>query len=231
MADRKTIIVFALFPGVTQLDFTGPHQVLSRLSGAELVLASRTGEPIEADGIIFAGLRRLADIPRCDVICVPGGSGTTDNAIGDAELLRELRRLADGARYVTSVCTGSLVLGAAGLLRGRRAACHWAWRDLLELFGAIPDPGRVVRDGNIVTGGGVTAGIDFALTLVAEMAGPETAQAIQLQIEYAPAPPFDAGSPESAPPEILARLRQRNAAAVPRRRAAVEAAAARLVSG
>ena len=231
MVDRETVIVFALFPGVTQLDFTGPHLVLSRLPGAKVVLASRTGEPIEADGIVFAGLCRLADIPRCDVICVPGGLGATDNAIGDAEFLGELRRLADGARYVTSVCTGSLVLGAAGLLRGRRAACHWAWRDLLGLFGAISDPGRVVRDGNIVTGGGVTAGIDFALTLVAEMAGPETAQTIQLGIEYAPAPPFDAGSPESAPPEILASVRRRNASAAPQRRAAVEAAAARLVSG
>jgi transcriptional regulator GlxA family with amidase domain len=122
-----------------------------------------------------------------------------------------------------------LVLGAAGLLRGRRAACHWAWRDLLELFGAIPDPGRVVRDGNIVTGGGVTAGIDFALSLVAEIAGPEAAQAIQLQIEYAPAPPFDAGSPETAPAAILGQVRERNAAGASRRRAAVETAAARLV--
>jgi len=228
MAETHTTIVFALFPGVTQLDFTGPHQVFSSLPGAEVILASRTGEPIETSGIVFAGLRRLAEIPRCDVICVPGGYGTTDNAIADEELLREVRRLADGARYVTSVCTGSLVLGAAGLLRGKRAACHWAWRDMLALFGAIPDPARVVRDGNTVTGGGVTAGIDFALTLVAEIAGPEVAQAIQLQIEYAPAPPFDAGTPESAPPNILARVRDRNAGAAPRRRAAVEAAAARL---
>jgi cyclohexyl-isocyanide hydratase len=139
-----------------------------------------------------------------------------------------LRRLAAGARYVTSVCTGSLVLGAAGLLRGKRAACHWAWRDLLTAFGARPDPGRVVRDGNIVTGGGVTAGIDFALALIADLAGAETAQAVQLQIEYAPAPPFDAGDPETAPPAIVALLRQRNAQVVPRRRALVEAAAARM---
>ena len=124
----------------------------------------------EADGITFAGLRRLADIPRCDVICVPGGFGATDNAIGDEELLRELRRLAASARYVTSVCTGSLVLGAAGLLRGRLAACHWAWRDFLTSFGAVPETARVVRDGNVITGGGVTAGIDFALTVVAELA-------------------------------------------------------------
>jgi transcriptional regulator GlxA family with amidase domain len=228
MAASPIRIVFALFPGVTQLDFTGPHQVFSRLPGAEVILASREGGAIETDGITFAGLRRLRDIERCDIICVPGGFGTTDNAIADAEFLRELRRLASGARYITSVCTGSLALGAAGLLQGKRAACHWAWRDLLTAFGAIPDPGRVVRDGNVVTGGGVTAGIDFALTLVAEIAGPETAQAIQLGIEYAPAPPFDAGSPETAAPEILARVTERYAAGAAQRRAAVEAAAARL---
>jgi len=221
-------VVFALFPGVTQLDFTGPHQVLSRLPGAKVILASRAGGAIETDGITFAGLRRLADIEHCDIICVPGGFGVTDNAIADQGFLRELRRLAEGAQYVTSVCTGSLALGAAGLLRGKRAACHWAWRDLLTAFGAIPDPARVVRDGNVVTGGGVTAGIDFALTLAAELVGTEAAQAIQLGIEYAPAPPFDAGSPEVAPPEILARVSQRNLAAATQRRAAVEAAAARM---
>jgi cyclohexyl-isocyanide hydratase len=123
-----------------------------------------------------------------------------------------------------------LTLAAAGLLRGKRAASHWAWRDQLALFGAIPDPGRVVRDGNIVTGGGVTAGIDFALTLIAEMAGSEAAQAIQLQIEYAPAPPFDAGRPETAPPEILKRVRERNAPGAERSQLAIEAAAARLAA-
>src|SRR5271169_773556 len=199
MSDQQLVIVFALFPGVTQLDFTGPHQVFSQLPGAELVLASRAGEAIEAGGITFAGLHRLADIARCDVICVPGGSGTTDNAIGDAEFLVELRRLAGGARYITSVCTGSLVLGAAGLLRGKRAACHWAWRDMLALFGAIPDADRVVRDGNIITGGGVTAGMDFALVVAAELAGARFAQALQLGLEYAPAPPWNAGRPETAP--------------------------------
>ena len=218
MNAQPTVIVFALFPGVTQLDFTGPHQVLSRLPSAEVMLASREGGAIEADGITFAGLRRLRDIERCDIICVPGGFGTTDNAIADEEFLRELRRLANGARYVTSVCTGSLALGAAGLLHGKRAACHWAWRELLTAFGAIPDSARVVRDGNVVTGGGVTAGIDFALTLVAEIAGPETAQA----------PPFDAGSPETAPPEILARVTERYAAGAAQRRAAVAAAAERM---
>lgn len=231
MAERSVRIVFALFPGVTQLDFTGPHQVFSALAGAEVLLASRTGEPIDSAGIVFGGLRRLGDIDRCDVVCVPGGAGATDNAISDPDFLAELRRLAGTARYVTSVCTGSIVLGAAGLLRGRRAACHWASRELLPAFGAIPDPARVVRDGNIVTGGGVTAGIDFALTLVAEIAGEEVAQAIQLQIEYAPAPPFAAGSPESASPAVLARAGARYQATGARRRAQVEAAAARLAAG
>jgi len=231
MSDQQTVIVFALFPGVTQLDFTGPYQMLCALPGASVILASREGGKITSnEGITFAGLRRLADIPACDVVCVPGGRGVTDNAIKDEVFLDELRRLAGTARYVTSVCTGSLALGAAGLLRGKRAACHWAWRDLLVPFGAIPDAGRVVRDGNVVTGGGVTAGIDFALSLVAEIAGAETAQTIQLQIEYAPAPPFDAGVPETAPPAILPRVRERMAGMAERRRGAVEAAAARLAA-
>src|SRR5262249_21840429 len=139
-----------------------------------------------------------------------------------------IRRLAATARFVTSVCTGALVLGAAGLLRGKRAATHWAWRDLLAPFGAIADPARVVRDGNIITGGGVTAGIDFALSVVAELVGRETAQATQLRIEYAPAPPFDSGVPETAPPAILARVRERLSMTAAKRRSAVEAAAARL---
>jgi putative intracellular protease/amidase len=228
MSERKLVIVFAVFPGVTQLDFTGPHQVFSLMPGTEVIVASTAGGTLESSGLTFAGLRRLDDIAACDVICVPGGYGATDIAGQDEAFLRELRRLAQSARYVTSVCRGSLTLAAAGLLRGKRAASHWAWRDQLALFGAIPDAGRVVRDGNIVTGGGVTAGIDFALTLVAEIAGPEVAQAIQLQIEYAPAPPFDAGRPETAPPEILARVRERNAPGAARSQVAIEAAAARL---
>jgi transcriptional regulator GlxA family with amidase domain len=198
-------LVFALYPGVTHLDFTGPHQVFTRLPGATVIAASAAGGAIEADGLTFANLPRLADIQACDVICVPGGMGTA-NAMGDAEFMSQLRRLAAGATYVTSVCTGSLILGAAGLLKGRRAACHWASRALLSEFGAIPDDGRVVRDGNILTGGGVTAGIDFALTLAAELAGPAAAQAIQLTLEYAPQPPFNAGRPETAPPEVLAKV-------------------------
>jgi cyclohexyl-isocyanide hydratase len=232
MSDQEPEIVFALFSGATQLDFTGPHEVFSALPGATVIMASVAGGTIEATGgMTFAGLRRLADIPECDVVCVPGGRGTTDNAIGDEAFLNELRRLAATARFVTSVCTGALLLGAAGLLRGKRAATHWAWRELLVPFGAIPDAARVVRDGNVITGGGVTAGIDFALSVVAELSGPEIAQAIQLQIEYAPEPPFDAGVPETAPPAILSRVRERIAAMAAKRRGAVEAAAARLAAG
>lgn len=223
-----TRIVFALYPGVTQLDFTGPHQVFSRLPGAQVTCASLTGEAVEADGLVFASLMRLDQVEACDVLCVPGGYGTTE-AIQTPAFLAEIRRLAGSATYVTSVCTGSLILAAAGLLKGRRAACHWAWRDQLALFGAIPDPARVVRDGNVFTGGGVTAGIDFALTLSAEVAGPQAAQAIQLALEYAPAPPFDSGRPETAPQPVLDLINGFFAKSMPERRAAAEKAAAELL--
>ena len=142
--------------------------------------------------------------------------------------MAEATRLAAGAKYLTSVCTGSLILAATGLIRGRRAACHWAWRDLLSLFGVIPDPARVARDGNIITGGGVTAGLDFALTVAAELAGEDFAQTLQLNLEYAPAPPFDAGRPETAPPQVLAAAMARMDELLPKRRAEAGAAAARL---
>jgi putative intracellular protease/amidase len=216
-----TVIVFPIYPGVTHLDFTGPHQVLARLPGARTVVASVGGEPITVDGLTFAKLARLEDVERCDVICVPGGFGCVDAMRSDA-YLGEIRRLAATARYVTSVCTGSLILAAAGLLEGRRAACHWSWRDQLALFGAIPDPARVVRDGNVFTGGGVTAGIDFALTLAAELADETVAQAIQLSLEYAPAPPFDSGRPETAAPEIVELVTARNQARMPDRQAIIE---------
>src|SRR5579884_961497 len=202
MSETNPVIVFALFPGATQLDFTGPHQVFARLLGASAILASPLGGTVEADGMAFSGLRRLADIPGCDVLCVTGGGGVTENAIHDTVFLGEVRRLAAGARYVTSVCTGSLILGAAGLLAGKRAACHWASRDMLSMFGAIPDSGRVVRDGNVITGGGVTAGMDFALVVITELVGAEAAQAVQLGLEYAPEPPFTAGRPETAPQRV-----------------------------
>ena len=221
-------VVFALYPRMTQLDFTGPYEVFWRLPGAQCILASVTGGDMEVDGgIVFTGVRRLADIERCALICVPGGLGTIE-AIEDQELLAQVRRLAATARYVTSVCTGALVLGAAGLLKGRRAASHWAWRDKLSAFGAIPDPARVVRDGNVITGGGVTAGIDLALSVTAEIAGEDFAQSVQLRMEYAPAPPFDAGRPELAPAHILEATLQQYERIRAARDAAVERAAARL---
>jgi putative intracellular protease/amidase len=218
-------IVIPIYPGVTHLDFTGPHQFFARLPNAKIAVASIGAASITADGLTFADLAALEAIERCDVLCVPGGAGCTD-AIQNEAYMASIRRLAATARYVTSVCTGSLILGSAGLLRGKRAACHWAWRDLLLPFGAIPDAGRVVRDGNILTGGGVTAGIDFALALIAELAGPETAQSIQLGLEYAPEPPFDAGRPETAPPAIRDAVLARMAPMMTTRRAAVEKMAA-----
>jgi transcriptional regulator GlxA family with amidase domain len=220
-------IVFALYPKLTQLDFTGPFEVLRRAPNVRVTVASRAGGEITADsGLSFAGVAKLAEIDTCDLICVPGGSGTSA-AVLDAEFVAEVRRLGQRARYVTSVCTGSLILGAAGLIGGKRAACHWAFRDMLSDVGAIPDAGRVVRDGNVITGGGVTAGIDFALTVVGEVFGTEVAQAIQLSIEYDPAPPFAAGRPEKAPPAVLRLVRERIARNYPERKAAMEAALAR----
>ncbi|MGO9006065.1 MAG: DJ-1/PfpI family protein [Beijerinckiaceae bacterium] len=228
MADQPFIIVEAIYAGMTQLDFTAPHTVFSRLPATTTIVGSEPGGMIESEGgLTFAGTIRLSEIARCDLLFVPGGMAATD-VINDLAFMKEFKRLAAGARYLTSVCTGSLVLGAAGLLKGRRAACHWAWRHMLPLFGAEPDASRVARDGNIITGGGVTAGIDFALVVAAELAGETFAQALQLGLEYAPAPPFDAGSPETAPPDVLALVESRMAKLLPQRRAGAEAAAARL---
>jgi putative intracellular protease/amidase len=218
-------IVLPLYPGVTHLDFTGPHQFFARWPRASVIVASVGAVPIASDGLTFAQLADLETIDRCDLLCVPGGLGCFE-AMQDETYMTAIRRLAASARVITSVCTGSLVLGAAGLLQGRRAGCHWAWRDLLTAFGAIPDSGRVVRDGNLFTAGGVTAGIDFALTVIAELDGIETAQAIQLGLEYAPSPPFEAGRPELAPPAVRDVVVARIAAGMPAWREAVERAAA-----
>lgn len=221
-------VVFALYPNITQLDFTGPYEVFARVPGARCILASVAGGTIEAaGGMTFAGVQRLKDIESCALLCVPGGFGTVQ-ALEDRQYLAELARLARSARYVTSVCTGSLLLAAAGLLTGKRAACHWAWRDSLAAFGVVPDPARVVREGNIITGGGVTAGIDMALTVLGEIAGKDYAEAVQLGVEYAPMPPFDSGRPECARPEILAAAKQRSDAVKVERDAAVRRAAAAL---
>jgi putative intracellular protease/amidase len=222
-------ILIALYPGVTQLDFTGPHQVLSRAPDARVTVASLGGRDIEAEGLAFAGLADLAGVERCDVLLVPGGVTALEAAL-DPGFLAEIRRLGQGARYLTSVCTGSLILGAAGFLKGRRAACHWAWRDLLPLFGATADDARVVRDGRLITGGGVTAGIDFAFALLAELAGEPTAQAVQLGLEYAPDPPFQAGRPELAPPPVLAAYQARMAPLMKTRREQAARAAEALLA-
>jgi cyclohexyl-isocyanide hydratase len=187
-----------LYPNVTQLDATGPAQVLSRVPGATLHMIWKTRDPVPTDaGFSIVPTTTFADCPALDVICVPGGGGQVE-LMTDSETLDFLRKQATGARYVTSVCTGSLVLGAAGLLAGYRSACHWAWHDMLKDFGAIPVAERVVRDRNRISGGGVTAGIDFGLTVAAELAGEEIAKSIQLVLEYDPQPPFDSGSPENS---------------------------------
>ncbi|WP_420475418.1 DJ-1/PfpI family protein [Noviherbaspirillum sp. ST9] len=200
-------IGFLLFPNVTQLDMTGPLQILSRVPGAKTHLVWKRYEPVETDArFTINPTVSFADCPQLDVLCVPGGFGVGDMVL-DAEVLDFLRRQAEGARYVTSVCNGALLLGAAGLLKGYRSACHWMWRDYLHRFGAEPVAERVVRDRNRISGGGVTAGIDFGLTLAAELAGEETAKMLQLAFEYDPQPPFDCGTPDKAGSEITARLR------------------------
>lgn len=217
-------IVFPLYPGVTQLDFTAPHQVFNRLPGAETIVASMGGVDIEGDGLVFTRLADLAQIKDCDVLCVPGGFGTTAAMLEEA-FMTSVQRLGEGARYVTSVCTGSLILAAAGLLKGRRAACHWAWRELLPLFDVEIDEGRVCRDGHVITGGGVTAGLDFALVAAAEIFGEDAARRVQLGLEYAPAPPFEGGRPELAPAHIREQVQaMMTAALVDRRAGALEAA-------
>jgi cyclohexyl-isocyanide hydratase len=206
---ERLTIGMLVFPQMTQLDLTGPYEVFANLPGASVRLLWKTLEPVAAaTGFRLMPDTTLADCPQLDVICVPGGPGIAA-LMEDEAVLSFLRRQAATARYVTSVCTGALVLGAAGLLRGKRATTHWASLAFLAPLGAIPTEGRVVRDGNLFTGGGVTAGIDFALSLVAELAGPTVAQSIQLGIEYAPAPPFNAGTPETAPPDVLAAARTR----------------------
>ena len=221
-------IGLVLFPDLTQLDLTGPAEVFARMPGAEVLLVAKTLGAVSSD----RGVRLLPDTtfdacPALDVVCVPGGSGQVA-LMEDGETLGFLRRVAPGCRLVTSVCTGSLVLGAAGLLRGYRATCHWGSIDQLALLGAVPVSERVVRDRNRMTGAGVTSGIDFALTVVAALAGEAVAQEVQLQMEYDPAPPYRAGSPGSAPAEIVRAVRERQAAFMARRRAATERAGALL---
>jgi cyclohexyl-isocyanide hydratase len=201
-----------LFPKLTQLDFTGPQEVLARIPGTQVHHVAKTREPIVAEtGLVFLPSATFADVPQVDLLFVPGGSGQ-NQASEDAATVDWLRQVGAHARWVTSTCTGALLLGVAGLLRGYRATTHWAFHDLLPLVGAIPVDDRVVVDRNRLTAGGISAGIDIALTIAAELAGRDVAEAIQLELEYHPAPPFSAGHPSVARPELVARAREKTAA-------------------
>jgi cyclohexyl-isocyanide hydratase len=217
-----------IFPRLTQLDMTGPYEVLARLPDTDVELIAHTREPVATDrGMQIVPTTSFAECAQLDVVMVPGGPGQQD-LMEDEEVLGFLRRQAAGAKYVTSVCTGSLVLAAAGLLKGKRATSHWAAIENLALMGAVPVRERVVVDGNIVTGAGVASGIDFALKLAAILESEQVAREIQLQIEYDPDPPFDSGSPKSASPEIVAVLRSRLAKLGDERRAVARRVGAKL---
>lgn len=222
------VIGLLLFPQLTQLDLTGPFEVFARTPGAQVHLIWKDKQPVVSDrGMAILPTTTFADCPPLEVICVPGGPGQIA-LMDDAETLAFLQQQASSARLVTSVCTGSLVLGAAGLLRGYRATTHWGSLEQLALLGAQPVAERVVREGNRITGAGVTSGIDFALHVVAELLGADVAQNIQLQMEYDPEPPFSSGSPRSADPARVAQARQQMAPFIARRLQATERAAARL---
>jgi cyclohexyl-isocyanide hydratase len=191
---------FVIFPELTQLDFTGPQQVLARLPQSAMHVIAKSAAPVLSDSSLsLVPTHTFENCPQLDLICVPGGSTGVVRAMGDRETIEFIRRQSASAKYVTSVCTGAFILGAAGLLKRRRATTHWAFTELLPLVGATHEKARVVKDGNVITAGGVTSGIDFGLSVVAEIAGEATAQAIQLGIEYDPDPPFDAGHPDCAP--------------------------------
>lgn len=223
MAD-KFVIAFVLFPNLTQLDFIGPLQVLSRLPGAEVHLVAKTLDLVPSDAALrIPPTTTFDNCPPVDLLCIPGGFGV-DQAMQDEALMAFVRREGARAKYVTSVCTGAFVLGAAGLLEGKRATTHWAYHDELARVGASPVKERVVRDGNVFTGGGVTAGIDFALTVAAEIAGEGVAQTIQLSLEYDPAPPFNSGSPDKAPAGVRAAMAERYGARLADFQAALAAA-------
>jgi cyclohexyl-isocyanide hydratase len=226
---------FVIFPGITQLDFSGPFEVLSRLgtppslaaesrfADATVHVVASAMQPVLSDrGLGLMPTCDFGSAPRLDLICVPGGAGVVD-ALADGATVDFIRRQGTGARYVTSVCTGAFLLGAAGFLEGRRAATHWAFVDLLPLVGARHERGRIVRDGNVLTSAGVSAGIDFAFGVVAEVAGADVARAIQLGIEYDPAPPFDAGHPDKASEDAGALMVERNRKAHDGMRRALEA--------
>jgi len=198
---------FVIFPDLTQLDFTGPLQVLARLPQSVTYIIAKSEAPVPSDcGLSLVPTCTFANCPPLDLICIPGGVSGVVGAIGDQQTVEFVRLQARNAKYVTSVCTGAFVLGAAGLLRGRRVTTHWAYTDLLPLFGATYEKSRIVKDGNLITAGGVTSGIDFGLSVAAEIAGETAARTIQLGIEYDPEPPFDSGHPDRAPAAVKSAL-------------------------
>ena len=208
-ATPSTTIVFLLFPGITQLDFTAPAQALCRMPGAQLVGAAASCDPIATDsGFAILPTDDFASCPQADILCIPGGHGVVE-ALGDTATIDFIVRQAAAAQWVTSVCTGAFLLGRAGLLAGKRATTHWAYAHLLPLVGADPANARIVEDGKLVTSGGVTSGLDFALTLIGRLHGDAVAQAIQLAIEYDPAPPYVGGHPDRTPAAITAGLKAR----------------------
>ena len=198
-----------VFPKIQQLDLTGPYEVFAAAKGTRVHMVWKSREPVTSStGLVLVPTASFDDCPPLDVLCVPGGGGV-NALLEDEEVLDFIRHRARQARFVTSVCTGSLVLGVAGLLQDKRATSHWNALDFLSRLGAVPTPERVVRDGNLITAGGVTSGIDFGLTVIAELLGQDEAETVQLQLEYAPAPPFRSGRPDEARPEILARTKER----------------------
>lgn len=227
----QLVIAFLLFPEVTQLDLTGPAQVLSRMGNSRIELVAKSMDPVPTDGgLSLLPTATFKDIRKADILCIPGGIGTTA-VMEDEETRAWIREIAIGATWITSVCTGSLVLAAAGLLDGYRATSHWTSRNQLAWFGAIPVAERIVFDRNRVTGAGVTAGIDFALALIGRISGPDQAKLVQLSIEYDPAPPFDSGTPEKADPATLDRFQELAAARLADRAARVEAVAKAMQRG
>ena len=221
-------VAFLLFPGVTQLDLTGPAQVLSRLGQVRLDLVWKNRDPVPTDaGFSIVPTATFDEVNAADIICIPGGIGVAE-VMADETAMAWVRKVGGPAKWVTSVCTGSLILGAAGLLEGYRATSHWAWRHHLRLFGAEPVEARVVFDRNRVTGGGVTAGIDFAFALMAAIRGDTHARLIQLGLEYDPAPPFDCGSPDKAGADLVALYDKRMQKLAPDREERIRKAAGRV---
>jgi cyclohexyl-isocyanide hydratase len=206
----RTNIGFVIFPDLTQLDFTGPQQVLGWLPDSAMHIVAKTPAPVPSDsGLSLLPTHTFDACPQLDLICIPGGTTGVLQAIHDNETIDFIRKQASGAKYVTSVCTGAFILGAAGLLKGRRATTHWAFTELLPLVGATHEKARVVRDGNLITAGGVTSGIDFGLQIASEIAGAHVAQALQLSMEYDPNPPFDSGHPDRAPSTVISTMAPR----------------------